>query len=55
MYERVMLLRPVVAVPIGGLREPRLRRWALVMPRGGGGRVGRYWNDTTEAWFKANP
>lgn len=35
MYERVVLLRPVVAVPLGGPREPRMRRWAPVMPRGG--------------------
>ena len=39
IYERVVLQRLVVAVPIGG---PRMRRWAPVMPRGGGGRVGRY-------------
>ena len=26
-----------------------------MMPRGGGGRVGRYWNTTMEAWFEANP
>ena len=49
-----MLLRPVVAVPIGGLWEPRMRRWAPVMPRGDGGVVGHYWNDTIEAWFEAN-
>lgn len=49
MYERVVLLRPVVAVPIGGPREPRMRRWAPVMPHGGGGMVGHYWNDMTEA------
>lgn len=54
MYERVVLLRPVVAVPIGGPREPRMRRWASVMPCGGGGMVGRYWNDTMEVWFEAN-
>ena len=55
MYERVMLLRPMVVVPIGGPTEPRIRRWALVMPPGDGGMVGRYWNDTTEAKFEANP
>ena len=55
MYERVVLLRPVVAVPHGGPREPHMSRWALVMPRGGGCMVGRYWNATTEAWFKVNP
>ena len=49
MYERVMLMRPVVPVPIWGPREPCMRRWASVMPRGGGGRVGRYWNHATEA------
>ena len=26
-----------------------------MMLRGGGGRVGSYWNATTEAWFEANP
>ena len=55
MYERVVLLRPIVAVPIGGSQEPRMRRGAPVMPRGSGGMVGCYWNDTTEAWFEANP
>ena len=55
MYERVVLLRPVMAVPIGGTREPRMRRWAPMMRCDGGGMVGRYWNDTMEAWFEANP
>ena len=55
MYERVVLLRPVVAVPIGGPWEPRMRRWAVVMPRGSGSMVESYWNATTEAWFEANP
>ena len=32
MYERVVLLRPIVVVPIGGPREPRMRRWATAMP-----------------------
>ena len=50
-----MLLRPVVAVPPGGPLEPRMRRWEAVMPRGGGGMVGHYWNTTTEAWFEVNP
>ena len=54
MYERVVLLRLVVDVPIGGPRELRMRRWAPVMPRGGGGMVVRYWNNMTEAWFEAN-
>lgn len=51
MYERVVLVRPVVPVPIGGLRELRMKRWAPMMPCGGGGKVGCYWNDTMEAWF----
>ena len=55
MYERVMLLRPVVAVPIGGPRDPHMRRWAPVMPRGSGAMVGHYWNNVMEAWFEANP
>ena len=54
MYERVVLLRPVVVVPPVGPREPYMRRWALVMPLGDGGMVGRYWNAMTEAWFEAN-
>ena len=49
MYERVVLLRPVVVVPIKGPREPRMRRWALVMPQGGGGMVENYWNAMIEA------
>ena len=49
MYERVVLLRPMVVVPIGGPREPRMRRWAPVMLRGDGGMVGSYWNATKEA------
>ena len=49
MYERVVLLRPVVAVPIGGPREPRMRRWAPVMLRGGGGVVGHYWNEMKQS------
>ena len=54
MYERVFLLRPVVAMPPGGPWEPCMRRWALVMPRGGGGMVGHYKNTMTEAWFDVN-
>ena len=49
MYERVVLLRLVVAMPIGGAREPRMSRWAPVMPWGGDGMVGSYWNATIEA------
>ena len=41
-------------MPIGGPREPRMRRWAPVIPRGGGGMVSHYWNNTMEAWFEAN-
>ena len=29
--------------------------WALVMPRTGGGEVGRYWNEMVKAWFGSNP
>ena len=32
MYERLVLLRPIVEVPIGGPKELRMRRWAPVMP-----------------------
>ena len=32
-----------------------MRKWASVMPRGGGGRVGHYWNITIEAWLESNP
>lgn len=45
----------MVVVPAGGPWESHMRRWAPMMPQGGGGRVGRYWNATTEAWFEANP
>ena len=46
-YDRVVLLRPVVVMLLGGPQEPCMRRWASVMPCGGGGMVGYYWNATT--------
>ena len=55
MYERVVLLWPVVVMPIGEPWELGMRRWAPVMLQGGGGMVGRSWNATTKAWFEANP
>ena len=55
MYEQVVRLRPFVAVPLGPLRDPRMCRWALVMPHGGGGEAGRYWDLMVEAWFESNP
>lgn len=32
-----------------------MSRWAPVLPQTGGGRVGRYRNATTKAWFEAYP
>ena len=55
MYDRAVLLRPIVTVPVGGPREPRMRRWDSMMLRGDGGMVRNYWNTTIEAWFKVNP
>ena len=49
MYERVVLLRPMVDVAIAGQWEPRMRRWDPVMPHGSGGMVEHYWNDMTKA------
>ena len=49
MYERVVLLRPVVEVPPRGPWELCMRRWAPVMSRGSAGMVGRYWNTMIEA------
>jgi hypothetical protein len=49
--ERVLMLRPRVLLEVPGAREPRLRRWSIVLVRHGGGEGGHYFKaQATQIW-----
>lgn len=55
LYERVVMLHPVVIVLAGPPWEPRMHCWGRAMHQEGRGEVGRYWTDMVEHWFQWSP
>jgi hypothetical protein len=51
--ERVSMLHPRVLLGTPGVREPRLRRWATILVRHGGGEGGHYFTaEAAQVWHQ---
>jgi hypothetical protein len=51
--ERVPMLRPRILLGASGVKEPRLRRWSIVLLRHGGGEGGHFFTaEATQVWWQ---
>jgi hypothetical protein len=53
--ERVPALRPRVVLEVPAVRHPRLRRWAEILVRGGGGEGGHYFSEEAAQIWRQTP